>query len=231
MAVDGHRRKRVAWLAGLGEQITHELDRVTHHVVEHTTALQVATPEPRHVRTTVLFCCACEIWTSSGRRAARPDQRSAGLDLRGEQLVLQVAVHQSNALDELEDLCGFGDVAGEWLFACDCLESSPATLNRVDDFLDVLDAREVGAEQPDRVDRGIGDHVGDGVVRARIADVERARERRGCCCVLRFGLQTPSTSASRTPTNDCMWNRAMKPLPMKPMPSLLLLIDSSNCRS
>ena len=37
--------------------------------------------------------------------------------------------------------------------------------------------------------------------------------------LLRLGLHTPRISASRTPWKDCMWNRALNPEPMKPMPS------------
>src|SRR6185312_15828152 len=199
-AVDGNGRERVAWIAGLGEQIAHQLHRMTHHVVEHTAALHVAAPEPWHVRATVFFGCAREIRASGSRCAATPDQRPAGLDLRREQLILQIAVHQSNALDELEDRCGFRDVACEWLFARDCLESAPATLDRADYLPDVLDAGEVGAEQPDRVDRGIGNHVGDGIVRAGISNIERARERRGRGCVLT--VRTPDSEYVRVAHSD-----------------------------
>src|SRR5262249_21920599 len=34
-----------------------------------------------------------------------------------------------------------------------------------------------------------------------------------------WGLHTPRTSASRTPRQDWMWKRVMKPLPMNPTPS------------
>src|SRR5689334_7580835 len=38
----------------------------------------------------------------------------------------------------------------------------------------------------------------------------------------RFGLQTPSTSPSRTPVQPSMWNFALKPEPMKPTPSRVM---------
>ena len=44
----------------------------------------------------------------------------------------------------------------------------------------------------------------------------------------RLGLHTPRTSASLTPTIDCMWNRALKPLPMKPIPSRSLTVRPGN---
>jgi len=43
---------------------------------------------------------------------------------------------------------------------------------------DVRDSRLVGTAEPERVDRGIGDHVADGFVRPRLADIVLARERR-----------------------------------------------------
>src|SRR3954447_14186364 len=42
----------------------------------------------------------------------------------------------------------------------------------------------------------------------------------------RLGLQTPSTSASRTPVNAWRWKRALKPLPITPIPSRLFAIPS-----
>jgi len=49
----------------------------------------------------------------------------------------------------------------------------------VDDLLDVLDARLVGAAEPEGIDRRVGDHLGDALVGARGADVEVAGELRG----------------------------------------------------
>ena len=76
--------------------------RVAHHVVEHAAALQLAAPEPRHVRTAVLLGRAREIRTAGRRRAARPEQRRARLDLRREDLVLEIAVREPDALHELD---------------------------------------------------------------------------------------------------------------------------------
>src|SRR5712691_9547992 len=39
-----------------------------------------------------------------------------------------------------------------------------------------------------------------------------------------LGLQTPRTSASRTPTNPSRWNLALKPLPTIPMPKRVATI-------
>ena len=125
-------------------------------------------------------------------------------DLRREDLVLEVAVVRFDARDEIATLVRLGDVARERLLAREALERSAPALDRVDDLLDVLDARVIRAGEPDRVDRRIGDHVGDRLVGAAVADVELARERRGAVGVLAVGLQTPSTSASRMLANPCM---------------------------
>ena len=81
-----------------------------------------------------------------------------------------------DTLHQLGDALRFGDVSRQRLLARDALERSLAALDRVDDLFDVLDARLIRSGQPDRVDRRIGDHVGDRRVRLRVADVERARQ-------------------------------------------------------
>ena len=167
-----HARRR---RAGLGEQMPHDERRVAHHVVEHAAALQRALPEPRHVRAAVLLGGAREIGTTRRRRAARPEQLAPRLDLRREQLVLEISVRDPGSLHQLGDALRLGHVSRQRLLARDALERSLPALDRVHDLLDVLDARLIRPRQPDRVDRRIGDHVGDRRVRLRVADVERAR--------------------------------------------------------
>src|SRR5438309_7532439 len=117
----------------------HDEHRMTHHVVEHTAALQLAAPEPRHVRTTVLLGRAREVGTSGCRRAARPDECVASLDLRREHLVLEIAVRQSYALHELDDALRLVYVARERLFTRDAAQSALSALDGVHDLFDVLD--------------------------------------------------------------------------------------------
>src|SRR5262249_31348952 len=109
----------------------------------------------------------------------RPDERAPGLDLWREQLVLEVAVRDTGALYEVEDLLGLGDVAGERFLARNTLELSLPAFERVDDLLHGLDAGVVMAGEPDRVDCGIGAHVGDRRVGFRFAHLELARQGSG----------------------------------------------------
>ncbi len=85
----------------------------------------------------------------------------------------------SRALDEIAHLDRFGDVPRQRLLARDSGERAFAALDRVDDLLDVLDARVIRPGEPDRVDRRIGDHVGDRRIWFRVADIEVAGELRG----------------------------------------------------
>ena len=87
-----HRGER---RAGLREKMPDDERRVTHHVVEHAAALQLAAPEPRHVRTAVLLRGAREIRPARRRRAARPEQLAPRFDLRREDLILEIAVLRS----------------------------------------------------------------------------------------------------------------------------------------
>jgi hypothetical protein len=60
------------------------------------------------------------------------------------------------------------------------------------ELLDVLQARVVRSRKPNRIDRGVGHHVGDRGVGLRVANVEVARERRGGGRVLR--VRTPDAA-------------------------------------
>ena len=71
--------------------------RVAHHVVQHAAALQLAAPEPGHVRPAVLLRRAGEIRTAGRRRAARPEQLATRFDLRREHLILEIAVRDAGA--------------------------------------------------------------------------------------------------------------------------------------
>src|SRR5512142_2795087 len=124
--------------------------RVAHHVVEHAAALELSAPEPRHVRTAVFFGGAREIWAAGGRGASCPNELSSRFDLRREQLVLEIARRESHALHQFAHALRLGDVARERLLARETDERALATLDRVDDLLDVLDARVIGPGQPDR---------------------------------------------------------------------------------
>src|SRR4051812_4839699 len=132
---------------------------MTHHVVEHTTTLQSALPEPWHVRSAVLLGSASEIGASGEGCAARPDQLASTRDVGREKLVLEISRVESYARHQLSDLLRFRHISRERLFACESTESSGAGLYRIDNFFDVRDASLVGAAKPQRVDRWIGNHV------------------------------------------------------------------------
>jgi hypothetical protein len=84
-----------------------------------------------------------EVGAAGRGRAACPQQVFARLDLGREDLVLEIAVGQSDAPNEVEHLFRFGDVAGERFLARNALERPLAGLDRVHELLDVLDARVV----------------------------------------------------------------------------------------
>src|SRR5687768_13370699 len=137
------------------------------------------------MRTAVLLGRTREIGTPRRRRAAGPDELVARLDLRGEELVLEVPGRDADSLHELHDLLRFGDVPRERLLAGDPLQLALALLDRGDDLLDVLQTRVVRPRQPDRIDVGIDHHVGNRLVGLRVADVQLARELCGGRSVLR----------------------------------------------
>ena len=85
--------------------------RVTHHIVQHTAALQLAAPEPRHVRAAVFFRGTGEIGSARRRRAARPKELTSGFDLRRENLILEIALSDSNPRHEISHLLCFGDIS------------------------------------------------------------------------------------------------------------------------
>src|SRR5690606_24240914 len=136
------------------------------------------------VRAAVLLGCAREIRPAGDGRAAGPDELAARLDLRREQLVLEVAAIELHALHQLCDAFRLGDVPSERLLACDAAQRTLPCPYGLDDLLDVLDACAVRTAQPDRVDARVGDHLADRAVCACSADLELARERRGCFRIL-----------------------------------------------
>src|SRR5262250_3058605 len=93
--------------------------RVAHHVVEDAAALEVPAPEPGPVRSAVLLGRAREIGPAGRGRPAGPQEVFPRLDLRSEDLVLEVAMREVDAPNELEHLFRFGDIAGERLLAGD----------------------------------------------------------------------------------------------------------------
>ena len=132
---DGERR------AGLGEQVPDDERRVAHHVVEHAAALQ--SPCQNHGMCGPLCSSAARARYGRPVVAAPRAQSSSrpGFDLRREELVLEVAVLEPDALHQLGDLLRLGDVARERLLAGDAVQRPAPALDRVDDLLDVLDAR------------------------------------------------------------------------------------------
>ena len=177
------------WLARLRQQVPHHEHRVAHHVIEHTSTLERALPEPRRVRAAVLLCGAGKVRTPCRRSAARPEQRAASLHLRREHLVFQVAVHEPHTLHQPQHLLRLGHIAREGFLAGYALEGAASAVQCVDDFLDVLHARLVGPGDPDGVDGRVSDHVANGRVRLRGANVEFVGIPRGIRCAR--GVRAP----------------------------------------
>ena len=185
VSCDAHGLHGAQRLARLGEEVPHDERRVAHHVVEHAAALQVSLPEPGHVRARMLLRGAREERPARRRSTARPQQLAARFHMRRKELVLEVARLQPDTLHEPRDLLCLGDVPRERLLAGDALERALAGLDRVDDLLDVLDARLIRAAEPERVDARVGDHRGDALVRLRLADLEIPCQTRRARGVLR----------------------------------------------
>src|SRR5581483_10513747 len=105
------RPKRVATGTRACEQMPDEQGRVTHHVVQYAAALQLSLPEPRPVRPAVLLGRTGQVRRSRQLCTTRPENRTPVFDLRGEHLILEIAVAQSDALHEGHDVLGLGDVS------------------------------------------------------------------------------------------------------------------------
>jgi hypothetical protein len=209
--VAAHPRRPHHRLAGGAQQVAHEQRRVAHHVVEHPAALLVAAPEPRRVRPGVLLGGAREVGPAGEPRAALPQQLPPVLDVRAEELVLEVAVRESGAPHQREQVLGLGHGARERLLARHAPQRAAPALDRVDERLDVLDARVVGPADPDRVDGGSAT-ISAIDAKARASPTSSARASAAASPARSGdGLHTPTTSASRTPTNERMWKRVMNP--------------------
>jgi len=159
------------------DQVNIDLSRgrLTAAVEAVMSTLQVASPEPGRMRSAMFLGGAGEIRPSGRRGATRPGQGMARLDLRCEQLVLQVAVRDPRAVDQRQHALGFRDRAPQRLLAGDALEIPASSLHGVDDFFDVLEPPMVGPGQPERVDGGIRNHVANRSEWFRVADVETTR--------------------------------------------------------
>src|SRR6185312_16897702 len=116
--------------------------------------------------------------TARGGGAAGPDELLSRLDVRREQLVLEVAGRYADALHELDQLLRFRHSPPERLLTRDSLQLALSALHRGDDLLHVGKARLIGPAEPDRFDGGVGHHLANGLVRLRVADADIPRELR-----------------------------------------------------
>src|SRR6185437_16278637 len=96
----------------------------------------------------------------------------------------EIAVGDPGLLRELEDPLRFRDVATQRLLARYPAELSFPARDRVRDLLEVLDAREVRAAYPERIDRGVGHHLAQRAVRLCLPHVELPRHCRHVLSVL-----------------------------------------------
>ena len=118
--------------------MANQQSRVTHHVVEYAAPLEVALPEPRPMRPTVLFGGTGEVRSPGERGAAGPEDGATVLDLRREDLILEVPVIECGSLHESGDVHRLRDIAGQRLLARDAHEPPESVLHGVDDGLDIL---------------------------------------------------------------------------------------------
>src|SRR2546423_2607027 len=113
---------------------------MTHHVVQDAAPLLRTLPEPGCVWAAVLFGRARQVWPARQLGPPRPEQRAPRLDLRREDLVLEVARRQPDFLDELHDPLRLRDIACERLFTRNAQELAFPALDRADHLFHVFDA-------------------------------------------------------------------------------------------
>jgi len=106
--------------------------------------------------------------------AAGPEKRAAGLDLRREDLILEIAGLESRAADERKHALRLGDIAGQRLLTGDAGEIGVAPHDRVGELLHVFHAGLVRPADPDRVDVRVHHHLADRTERPAGTDVEPA---------------------------------------------------------
>jgi hypothetical protein len=85
----------------------------------------------------------------------------AGLHLRREHLILEVAVRDSCALDQTHDVRGLCDGARGRLLACDAAQSPRPDSSACTISLYVGYPRLIGTGQPQGIDCRIGDQIAD----------------------------------------------------------------------
>src|SRR5580693_114217 len=96
-------------------------DRVAHHIVEYTAALEIAHPKPRFVRATMFLRGACQVGPARRGSAAGPQNISPSIDRGRENLVFHVGVWNLCLHHESEKLFRFLHVACERLLTGDSL--------------------------------------------------------------------------------------------------------------
>ena len=114
-----HRRQR---LARFGEQVPHDERRMTHHVIEHAAALQLALPEPWAMGSAMLFGGARKIRTAGERCRTCPDNMFSACNIRREHLIFEISVQHTGLFYHLDHAASLGDVARQRLFAGDADE-------------------------------------------------------------------------------------------------------------
>ena len=214
--------------SGRGQQVAADLEAVAHHVVEHAAALQVALPEPGHVRAAVLLGRAREVG-APGAAAPRAQTISrAALEARREELVLEIAVQDARLLHELDHAPRLGDVAAERLLAGDAAQVARRA-SRAATIRSMFSTRAwLGPQIQMAVDRRSAT-IASMEAKARASPTRSdAGQRRRLLGVRRgSGSTRRARRASRTATHERMWNRVMKPLPMNPTPSLRVMRRAS----
>ena len=163
--------------------------RVAHHVVEHAAALQLALPEPGHVRPAVLLGRARQVGPAGGRarRAPRCSSRPA-LDLRREDLVLQVAVSEPGPLHQLERPASPRRRCAPAASRRRCPRASPCPRSIASTISSTFSMRAwFGPQSQSASIAGSATISAMESYALRVADVELPRERRGRRGVRRLG--------------------------------------------
>ncbi|OQB50446.1 MAG: hypothetical protein BWX98_02625 [Candidatus Aminicenantes bacterium ADurb.Bin147] len=165
------------------------LDRVAHHVVEHSAALERSFPEPRHVRAAVLLGRPSQVGRAGDGRAPGPQDLLAAGDGGGEDLVFEITVQDPGFFDEGEHPAGFLGVAAKRFFAGHAPQLGFARKDSVGDFLHDFEAGEVGGADPEGADGRISGHGRDRGVRLGFADAEGAGQGAGLAGPFPVGIE------------------------------------------
>src|SRR5262245_47020220 len=127
---------------------------MAHHIIEDSSSLQIALPEPGHMGSSMLFGAARQVGASGQCRRTSPDDLPAADNTGLEDLIFQIAMQQSRFLDQFDDPLRFRDVARERLFDADPDERAFTGFDRSDNCLNIFYSSMIRSANPDSIDFG-----------------------------------------------------------------------------